>query len=618
MLALDTGVCYNAGVRRYLLPGLLVASLFAQARGAGEGLPEAARARLGAPRRWALGWAASRPSSVLAASDVSGRPQLYTVDLAKGRWHRVSDEPAGKSWGALSPDGESVVFLKDVMGSEIGQLFRASARGGKEEPLVPGFPAKSVTDVRWGDSGRNVYFDASDRSGFGVYQFSLGGRRAFTLAFSKHEIVGVLPSPDERFLAYRARSAAGDFDVRVVDLGTGGEAGALAVAEGSLESFGTWAADGARGRLLVASDATGVSKPGVWDVASSSLSWLVTGLEGEVVPLDWFPGGEDVLLRRRLQGIDSLWRWSPAAPPARIEGVQGRVAWARVRPDGAVWVGLESSERPPDVLAAAGGKAEPALPQQGKRRGVSGHAARGVALESANGTALAGRLIVPAGAPPPGGRGALIWLGDLPGVPPADEWDPVLLGLADEGMLVLALGYSAGPPGLQDLAGARDWLVREHGVAASSVAVGGSFYGGSLALLALGKQPELWAAGAAAGAVADWARIYEDGAEPVRAWCRRVLGGEPEAAPERYQEASPAAFAFTIRAPVLLVHAESDSRAPLPQIEAFAERLKDAGKSHRLTIVKGGRATAAAENQGRFLEDFLNLIHQAGLGLAKR
>lgn len=574
-------------------------------------LSEQARARFAAGRRAALAWAAKRPTTVLASSDAAGRPQLYTVDLVKGKWHQVTEEPAGKSWGALSPDGEEVVFLKDVMGSEIGQLFHTGARGGREEPLVPGFPAKSISAVVWGNSGRHVYFNASDRTGFGVYQFSPGGKRAVTLAFSRHEVGEVSPSADERYLAYAARSAAGDFDVRVVDLVTGGEKGALAMADGSREVFGAWAGEGAASRLLVASDASGALRPGVWDVAESSVTWLETGLAGDVSALDWFPGGTDILLLQRDEGLDSLWRWSPSTSPARIEGQHGRVSWARVRPDGAIWTNVESSERPPDVAAVSENRREPALPQQGRRRSATGHVARPVSIAVAD-RKLVGWLTVPGSAPEPGSRAALIWLGDLPR-PPSDGWDPVRLALADDGVLQLAVGYSTGPTGLQDLSEARDWLVREQGVGASSVAIAGTFYGGSLALLALGRQPDLWAAGASLGGVADWARLYEDGSEPTRAWCRRVFGAEPEAQPERYEEASAFSTAFTIRAPALLVHADSDSRAPLAQMEAFSERLKDAGKTHRLSVVKGGAVAASAESQQKLLEDLQQLLREAGL-----
>src|SRR5207247_2350620 len=86
--------------------------------------------RFSAPGEWVLGWAASKPDTVLAASDASGRRQLYAVDLKRGRWNQLTEEPAGVPWGSISPDGQSALFLRDEGGSEIGQLFKAPAGGG--------------------------------------------------------------------------------------------------------------------------------------------------------------------------------------------------------------------------------------------------------------------------------------------------------------------------------------------------------------------------------------------------------------------------------------------------------------------------------------------------------
>lgn len=594
-------VCYIGQVGA-LLSILLLAASPARA------LDDTAKARVTSPRRWALGWAAKKPELALAASDASGLPQLYSVDLKRNRWSQLTEEPAGRRRGALSPEGDSAVFLRDVMGSEIGQLFRTGARGGAGEALVPGFPAKSVVDASFGASGKNVYFDASDRSGFGVYQFALGGRRAFTLAFGRREIQGASPSDDERWLAYTARTAAGDLDVRVVDLASGGEAGSVA-SPGADDRHFAWAREAPFGRLLVAAEDGIRLRPGIFDVAAGSTTWLDPPIPGDVAALDWFPGGRELLIKQTDRGRTALWRWDPSASATRLNGVKGRVGWARVRPDGAVWANVESGERPPDVIDADG---RLVLPAQGKRKPSPGRAARWVELSSSDGTPLDGWLVEPStGAPP---LGALLWLPDRSSDFAGDDWDPLRLALADEGYATLALNYRRPGPGtlageLADVAAAREWLA---GVAGSSIAVAGRFYGGTLALLALSRQPELWVGGAAVGAVADWERLYQDASEPVREWCRRLFGSEPEAAPERWAERSPAERAFTIRSPVLLAHAAHDSRAPITQMHAFDARLEDAGKPHRLLTLKGGQAELSAADQWLFLESFLNFLHQAG------
>ncbi|MCX5789610.1 MAG: prolyl oligopeptidase family serine peptidase, partial [Elusimicrobia bacterium] len=470
--------------------------------------------RFSAPREWIHGWATSKPEAVLAASDASGLRQLYLADVKRGRWTQVTEEPAGVPWGTISPDGQWALFLRDEGGSEIGQLFKDPVAGGKAEVLIPEFSAKSIEDAEWGASGKTVYFVGSDRSGFGIYQYALGTGRAFTLYFSTAEIVDVLPSDDERYLAFVDRSQPGGRTLlRIIDLRTGGGAEGISVPLGLFSSVLPWAREGDLGRMLVASDEPGQRIPGIWTLSPSKVDWLDSGLSGDVTPLDWFPGGKDILLLQTDGPQTALWRFDGSTSPVRLDGGEGRITWARVRPNGSVWAAIQSGEHPPQVMELAQGKpAKPALPAQGSRRQEGGRKATLVTFQPPSGHALSGWLVSPStGAAGRGGRAAVIWLPDSPGTFLGDDWDPLRLGLADEGIVTFAFnprGSSSfgrdfqtmtwGDPGrleLEDIAQARDWLIKNEGVDPSSVAVAGRFYGGYLALSALTKQPDLWAAG---------------------------------------------------------------------------------------------------------------------------
>lgn len=75
----------------------------------------------------------------------------------------------------------------------------------------------------------------------------------------------------------------------------------------------------------------------------------------------------------------------------------------------------------------------------------------------------------------------------------------------------------------------------------------------------------------------------------VRSYFRRQSGAESEA---RFQEmlvaASPYYVAGNIQAPVLLVHGERDTTAPVEESERMADRLTALGKSVELLAVPGG------------------------------
>ena len=105
--------------------------------------------------------------------------------------------------------------------------------------------------------------------------------------------------------------------------------------------------------------------------------------------------------------------------------------------------------------------------------------------------------------------------------------------------------------------------------------VNGASWGGYLALLALGTQPELWAGGVAGVPVADYLAAYEDEMEPLRAFDRALFGGSPDEVPDRYRDCSPLTYVDQVRVPVLVVAGENDPRCPIRQIDNYLDRLAE-------------------------------------------
>jgi pimeloyl-ACP methyl ester carboxylesterase len=64
---------------------------------------------------------------------------------------------------------------------------------------------------------------------------------------------------------------------------------------------------------------------------------------------------------------------------------------------------------------------------------------------------------------------------------------------------------------------------------------------------------------------------------------RDLLGGEPDAVPQRYAEASPAAL-LPLRVPQLLVHGGRDRSVPVSISREFAKSARDAGDDVELVV----------------------------------
>ena len=211
--------------------------------------------------------------------------------------------------------------------------------------------------------------------------------------------------------------------------------------------------------------------------------------------------------------------------------------------------------------------------------------------------------------------------------------------LAAAGLAVVSIDYRLAPQttypdSFQDCLDAVDWAVAhadELGADPTRIGLWGDSAGGHLVLLLATSQtradfggPRLRTDATRLRAVAalypptDLAAL--DRAEQRAGIARIVrdfIGAEPEAAPQRWQEASPIEQAHADMPPTLILHGTRDLLVPVSQATRFAERLAAVGAPHRLEIVDGGlhgfdrlapdaRGLALIEETRAFLRDALS------------
>jgi dipeptidyl aminopeptidase/acylaminoacyl peptidase len=116
-------------------------------------------------------------------------------------------------------------------------------------------------------------------------------------------------------------------------------------------------------------------------------------------------------------------------------------------------------------------------------------------------------------------------------------------------------------------------------------------WGGYLTLLMHGLHPDRFAAGVAGVPVADYATAYADESPMLQAYDRALFGGEPADKPELTAERSPITYVDRVRAPLLILAGEHDSRCPLPQILRYVERLQARGHPHELYLFGTGHSS---------------------------
>jgi dipeptidyl aminopeptidase/acylaminoacyl peptidase len=178
-----------------------------------------------------------------------------------------------------------------------------------------------------------------------------------------------------------------------------------------------------------------------------------------------------------------------------------------------------------------------------------------------------------------------------------------------------ALTGDAGFTDVDDVtAGYRD-LVSRGIVDPDRAVVGGWSWGGYITLMELGRNPDLWRCGVAAVPVGDYEMAYEEEAPTLQAMDRALFGGSPQEQPERFRRGNPISYVDDVRAPVLFVIGDNDSRCPLGQALAYVDRLAQRGAPHevyRFTAGHGSHDVDEEVRQHRVILDFLK-THVPGL-----
>ncbi|HEX5135528.1 MAG TPA: alpha/beta fold hydrolase [Planctomycetota bacterium] len=122
---------------------------------------------------------------------------------------------------------------------------------------------------------------------------------------------------------------------------------------------------------------------------------------------------------------------------------------------------------------------------------------------------------------------------------------------------------------VRDQATAARWLGRQDFVDPQRIGIWGWSYGGTLSLMCLLKEPQVFAAAVAVAPVTDW-RDYDT------AYTERYLG-LPADNPQGYAGASPLTFAATLKRPLLLAHGIVDDNVHFRHAAAFVEATQRAG-----------------------------------------
>jgi dipeptidyl aminopeptidase/acylaminoacyl peptidase len=555
-------------------------------------------------------WSRHAPDRLAYVSSESGVYQLHSWDVATGERRQVSQDPVGVISGDISADGQWLVWHRDTTGDESGTFVTAPFAGGTAEPLLDGVPVGWDGGIALGRSRTIAVI--SDRGGFAVWA-SEGGASARMLTSSPEAIelggsnamvrggpeVGAL-SADEGLVALEVADA-GDLlhqAMRVIDARTGDTVAQLRDEGLALAAF-AWSPVPGDQRLAIGHERGGERRPAIWDVTTGEVRDLALPWDRLTEVTDWWPDGSAVLLAELRDGRHVLHRYHLAdGRITTLDTPPGSMTGARVRPDGRVWYRLANGERPGALLEVK--REAPLLAPEDP---PLGRPFLPWSFANPQGQQVHGWRIEPEGPKP---WPTLMHIHGGPTSVDLDRWAPEIQAFVDAGFQVALVNYrgsigfgaawrdtligNIGWPEVEDILAGLDDLVNHGWTDPKRVAIAGWSWGGYLTLLMHGMHPDRFIAGVAGVPVGDYAAGYEDLSPMLQAYDRALLGGAPSEVPQLMAERSPISYVDRVRAPILFLAGEHDSRCPIRQVLLYTDRLAARGHDHELYLFPTGHA----------------------------
>lgn len=130
---------------------------------------------------------------------------------------------------------------------------------------------------------------------------------------------------------------------------------------------------------------------------------------------------------------------------------------------------------------------------------------------------------------------------------------------------------------LQDEVFAGHFLADTGYVNPHKIGITGGSYGGYMTLIALGKTPDVWAAGVEEYGIVNWLTMLQH-EDPFLQQYEKSLLGDPEKDRAVYENASPLKYLANVKVPLLVLQGDNDIRVPKEEAEQVVNSLKQQGK----------------------------------------
>ena len=546
--------------------------------------------------------------AVFVVTNLTGRYNLWRTDAA-GSWpvQMIQGEDPQTDL-APSPDG-TLVYAQDAGGNEYYDLYAIPQAGGMVRRLT-NTPEVSESRPYFSVDGRQLAIHVREKSqtstNVAILDRTTGQVRTLTTEkIPEFNWTIVRWTPDgTAIIANRGDIAFTQSSVWQIDVATG-RAEELTPSKGALIYASDISADG-KTLAITSNEGTGQLRAGMFDLGTRQFRWL-TATPWEQYSGTMSPDGKTMVVGTGIDGRDTLslvevatGKERPLALPPGVNseapsgnGVFGTRGFA---PDNRHFLYYHASADTPGELYVADTNSgtSRALTRLSMASLDSARLPKStiVTFRSFDDTAISAIVTVPFNLQRDGTNPAVVIPHGGPTSQSKDYFSKAATALASRGYLVIqpnfrgSTGYGKafqianmkdlGGGDLRDVIAAKDFLVASGYVDPRKVGITGGSYGGFMTLMALGKTPEAFAAGAQWFGIINWHTMWTAGDASLREY-QRTLVGDPEKDAALYAAQSPMTYLSQAKAPLLSLQGENDIRVPRGQAQEVADLLKSKG-----------------------------------------
>jgi len=555
-----------------------------------------------------LGGASWSPDGkqILFSTNMSGRMNLWKVDSAGGWPIQLVQSDERQYGGTWSPDGKWIVFAQDTAGNELWDIFAVPSGGGEVINLT-NTPDIREESPRWAPDGKTIALDYKPKDGK-VYNLALldwASRKVSLLTHEEttnHSWDSVAWSRDGKTLyANRAEVSFTDADVYAVDVASG-KATNLTPHEGKVLNFASSFSPDGKTLLITSNQKGGYQNVALLDIATKKLTW-VTDTQWEASAGDFSPSGNSFTYTINADGlVDAYLANAKTLRAQKIPleaGLNSFPAYPNsFSPSGdRLLVMHESSVRPNDywVYDVVSGKS-----RQLTHSAIASLSAAAmpesqiVHYKTFDAKTISALMWMPFNLKRDGSNPALVLPHGGPTGQVVDYFSPRIAALISRGYICIApnvrgsTGYGMdfqranyqdlGGGDLQDEVYAVKFLQSTGYVDSRRIGITGGSYGGFMTLMAIGKTPDVWAAGVELFGIIDWMTMLQHSDAELQQYEKALLG-DPVKDKKVYEATSPITYIHNVKAPLLVLQGDNDPRVPKEEAEQVVDLLKKDGKT---------------------------------------